>query len=458
MEFRNYSAERQERMKRGALAAIISLSIILIAALVGLGVMGFFLYANNEEKTEYRNDLENIYQKSYYDLVSEVTTMENDLYKFKVSASPVMQIKLLENIAKSAANSETNLSSLKLDNDTGVTAKFFNQVGDYAKALSNKLSSGKTLSEEEIANMNSFAELAKNVGIQLASLQTQIVDNGFSFMNGSNLDSSPLTEIVSELENNTIEYPSLIYDGPFSDGLVEKEAKGLSGDIISKEMGAEIIARMFNFLNVENISFQSVSTNHFNQLRYAAKINGLDYIVSLSEQGGQLVDMSSFKEIDNPKFTAEECAELGKQFLEKLGYKDMEGVWVSNSNSTVFVNYTVKLNDTIIYPDMIKLKIASDTGDVIGFEALTYVFNHTERTIEKPAITAEQAKTKLNKNLEVKSSRLALIPLDGGREELSYEFQVTFEENTYYIYVSAVSGNEINILRVIDGDDGALLM
>lgn len=458
MEYRNYVNEKIEKRDKGKTIAIIIISVLLALAVAGLGVSGYFIYANHADKSSYKINLENMYQKSYYDLVSEITTMENDLYKFKVSSSKSMQIKLLDEIEKSAANSETNLSSLKLSGSTEATSKFFNQVGDYAKALSSKLSAGEELTDEEYNTMSNFAELTKNIGKQIASLQTYIINNDFTFMDSFELEVSPLTEIISEIENNTIEYPTLIYDGPFSDGLIDKEAKALSGEIISKEQGAQIIAEKLSFANVSDIVFQSVSTNYFNQLNYTANLNGQSTYISISERGGQFVEISSFKEVTDPVYTAEECAEAGRQFLEKMGYSDMEAVWASNSNSVVYVNYTVKKDDTIIYPDMIKLKITADDCSVIGFEALTYIFNHTEREFETPTITLDEAKAKLNPSLNVTGGRKALIPLDGGKEALCYEFIASLDDNTYYIYVSVKTGEELNILRVIDGDDGALLM
>ena len=56
-------------------------------------------------------------------------------------------------------------------------------------------------------------------------------------------------------------------------------------------------------------------------------------------------------------------------------------------------------NNIIMYPDLIKVKIALDDGEILGIETKGYLNNHLEREISKDIISKEDAKKKLNKNL-----------------------------------------------------------
>ena len=50
--------------------------------------------------------------------------------------------------------------------------------------------------------------------------------------------------------------------------------------------------------------------------------------------------------------------------------------------------------------------------------------------------------------LEVESSRLAIIPTEGG-EVLAYEFCGTYGGRTYYVYLDADTGREVDVFTVV---------
>ena len=106
---------------------------------------------------------------------------------------------------------------------------------------------------------------------------------------------------------------------------------------------------------------------------------------------------------------------------------------------------------------MVVVKVASDSNKVIGIEALNYIYNHQERQIQTPTITEEEARINLSTDIKVENIRLALIPRDGGKELLTYEIYGIKGEDKYFVYMDALTGSEINILRVIDSDKGMLL-
>ena len=60
--------------------------------------------------------------------------------------------------------------------------------------------------------------------------------------------------------------------------------------------------------------------------------------------------------------------------------------------------------------------------------------------------------------MDVRTTKLAIIPNDYVGETLTYEFMCINEGATYYVYVNAKTGEQVNILKIIETDDGNLLM
>ena len=89
-------------------------------------------------------------------------------------------------------------------------------------------------------------------------------------------------------------------------------------------------------------------------------------------------------------------------------------------------------------------------------ETSGYLNNHEIRNIPTPQITMEQAKEKLNKNLEITSSGLAIIPTEWNSEIFCYEFKGKVYDTDFLVYINAKTGEEENILVIIDTPNGVL--
>ena len=135
----------------------------------------------------------------------------------------------------------------------------------------------------------------------------------------------------------------------------------------------------------------------------------------------------------------------------------MRDVWSANDDSTVYINFAPVLSDgTILYPDLVKVKIAADNGDVLGMDAVNYAFNHVERKPQTPTVSRESAKAKVGFE-NASDGRLCVIPYKTNSERLCYEFIVE-SGGIYYIYIDALTGEEINILYVISTTGGDKLI
>jgi len=92
-------------------------------------------------------------------------------------------------------------------------------------------------------------------------------------------------------------------------------------------------------------------------------------------------------------------------------------------SGNIVVNYAYSQDDVTIYSDLIKVKIALDNGEILGFESAGYLNCHEKRNIPKNIITEAKAKEDLNPRLEIKSGNLAIIPTEYNTEKLCWEFK-----------------------------------
>ena len=110
----------------------------------------------------------------------------------------------------------------------------------------------------------------------------------------------------------------------------------------------------------------------------------------------------------------------------------------------------------IIYPDLIKVKVALDDGSVLGIETSGYLNSHTTRTFTNNIISKEKAKEVLNKDLQVESENLAIIPTKWNTEVFCWEFKGKVDDNEFLVYINAETGKEEDILIILNTPEGTL--
>jgi spore germination protein len=115
-------------------------------------------------------------------------------------------------------------------------------------------------------------------------------------------------------------------------------------------------------------------------------------------------------------------------------------------------------DEVIVYPDLIKIKIALDTGEVIGLESKGYLSSHTVRDIPAPKVSLEEARGAISHRVEILSSGLAIIPTDYKTEIFTYEFKGKLNNRDFLVYINAEDGREENILMIINTPNGILTM
>ena len=147
---------------------------------------------------------------------------------------------------------------------------------------------------------------------------------------------------------------------------------------------------------------------------------------------------------------------IAKEFCYNIGFDTLVPVYVTDMGNYSFVNLVPKVENCYVYPDMIKVKVERTSGVVCAFDAVSYAYNHQERTNIQASLGATQALEKVNSNMEIFSTKLCIIPLEFGGEVLCYEFYGAMQGNEYYVYINANTGKQENILRVVSTSEGDL--
>lgn len=85
--------------------------------------------------------------------------------------------------------------------------------------------------------------------------------------------------------------------------------------------------------------------------------------------------------------------------------------------------------------------------------------SHHKRNLAEPKLTEGRARMLLSDRLNIEGTgRLALIPVGVEKEILTWEFKGMQGSETYLVYINALTGDEENVLRLVNTPDGELTL
>lgn len=440
--------------------------IVLLILIVAI-ILGVFLY---RQKKEYTVATQNQYNFAFYELIDYVQDLKNYLAKATISGSKENGTETLMHVWREANLAQVYLSQLPVSSsELSNTAKFLNQVSEYSYSLSRKCIDGTDLNDEDLNNLNQLYEYSKDLSNTLNQLSEDINSGRISWKDltkdsdlafAQQVDNLSKTSF-SNIDNNFGEYQGLIYDGAYSEHIESQEKKGLVGENIDEEKAKHIATDFIGndrIVKLDSLGF--IENGNIPVYEFSVSIKDGNpnnpANISIAKKGGHIVLMNYNREIQAEALSFEQADEIGKNFLKSRGIESMKSTYYLKQGGAITINYAYTQDNITVYPDLIKLKIALDNGEILGFETSGYLNNHTTRSIETPKIGIEEAKENLNKNLEITSEGLAIIPTEWKTEILCYEFKGKINGTDFLVYVNANTGREEDILVIINTPNGIL--
>ncbi len=442
------------------------IKIIATLLLIATIVLATMLYQKNKE---YEIASVNEYSMSFYELVDYVDNVKTYLAKSLISTTPEHGADTLTHIWREANLAQSYLSRLPLESqELENTEKFLNQVSDYSYTLSRKNINNQSLTDDDLNNLKQLYDYSVELQNTLSQLSEDLNSGRISWgdltTNGNVAFAQQVSNIskdsFSNLEENFHEYSGLIYDGAFSEHMTSGNKKGLTGDEIDEDFAKKIAEDFIGKDKIKELSNLGLSENaDISAYDFSIKTNEDNNInISVSKKGGHVISMNYNRDVVTEVISQEDANEIGKKFLSEKGFPNMKETYYLKQSGIVTINYAYEQDGVVMYPDLIKVKIALDNGEILGVETTGYLNCHEQRDTSKVKITKDDAKKVLNKNLQIMSEGLAVIPTQWKTEVLCYEFKGKVDETEFLVYINAETGKEEDILIIVNTPNGTLTM
>ncbi len=417
------------------------------------------VYANKAQKYKFATQI--AYERALGELCESLDNMTVSLQKGTYCSTGKMLSEIGNDLSRQATSAKVSLSQLT---DKTVASdemyKFLSQIGAFTLSVAqnkDKLS----LSEKQKKNLASLFEYSQSLSENLGKIRdgaykgeiTQFEDKSTLYDASAEYRKS-FSQSMSDAEQSLADYPTLIYDGPFADSLLNKkggESLRNLGEITKEEarkIAAEYIGATSGSLREEADVNSEIELYCFTKG---------DVAIAITKKGGKLCYMSNPRKVGSETISTSEGIKRAKKFLKDSGYESMKDSYYSLYDGVCTINFAYTKDGIIHYSDLIKIGVALDSGEIVFADARGYLVNHCERTFGEEKISLPQAREIVRDDLKILSENSAVIPLDTGKEANCFEFRCKDKKGQeVLIYIDKETGEERDILLLLYADGGIL--
>lgn len=431
---------------------LISFGIFIIGVLSVMCAKFYF-----SAKT-YKFQLELTRQHAMTELCESMDAITTTLRKSTYSASGDTMEKLSSSLSSEARCAKMALSEISDDLYTDDIYKFLSQVGAYTNSITTKLSTG--YSENDAQNLMQLLAYSRSISDALEQVASDYFDGAITFEESrSNLQfyeqETPqlFSGAVTDLQQAFTDYPTLIYDGPFSDHLGNKESEYLKNEKEYSKTEAQEYAAEVLGADKNSLSDQGDETGQI----YLYCFSSGDKTIGITKSGCRVCYIMDSGYVGESTIDEETAMMRGQEYLRQLGYNSMVSSYYSVYDGVCTVNYVYNQDGVICYPDLIKVSVSLETGEITALDARTYLTNHDEHDTSF-TLTEEDARKRINKSLNIIDIKKTVIPTDSETEFACYEVHCSDTEgNEVLIYIDGKTGQEREILIMTYSDGGVLV-
>ena len=434
--------ERKEREKGygGWIAAVVSLGVVSLALATTVTVGAMDLKATKDGAMTG-------YKATVYELTGIMENVDDDLDRVRISTTPAQQSRILTDLLVQTRLAELDLEKLpiSLEQDRNVT-EFINRTAMECERMLGKLRGGEELSKGDFESLEGLYKTNHAIREEVNGMLEKMTDKDLKNYIKDGVGS--IADTMQNLEKLTLEENRAAFERfkePFKMPPPNMEKEGAR---IDPTKAQELCKGYFSGYNIGEYTCvgETVTKGYsaYNFQGYDDK--GVMFFAELDQKDGSLLRFDYYEDCMQETFDRPNAERIADEFLEKLGYDDMEIVRVMDNGSTSDFTYVYENDGVLYYPDEIHVKVCRSRGTVSGFDCTKYKRNHRGRDEVNAKITMGEASEKLHDGMTLESSNLCVVQTARG-ERLAYEFLCGYEEQNYFVYIDAQDGREIAIFN-----------
>ncbi|MFI2855600.1 germination protein YpeB [Paenibacillus sp. JSM ZJ436] len=431
--------------------------------------IGSLVWGNQlkEERNAVEIHAENQYQRAFHDLSYHMDRIHDEIGNSIAvnTASQGMQRKSLMNVWRLTSEAQNELNQLPLSTlSLEKTEEFLSRIANFSYKTGVRDLTKEPLSDTEAKTLKQLyqnsGEITKDLQeVQNTALSQKLrwLDVDMAMTSQQELAGNSIIDGFSSVNKKVEAYPELEWGPSVSSMYTKRSVKMLSGVAVNEE---DIQRKALKFADLGQGAECTVIANgqgtDWESYTATVQAEGMQPIsMDFTRKGGLLISYTDGRQVGSKQVSVQQAMEKAEQFLEKKGYRSMKAVSADPYDNLVNFTFVRQQDDTLIYPEKMTVRSALDNGDIIGFQASEFVYEHQDnREVPEAKLSLEEARNTLNGDFKEQYTRKALIKNDRDEDTLCYEIGGRINGSKYKIFINADTGLEETVEVVKEADEG----
>lgn len=441
---------------------------VLISALtIGLIGTGYWGWQTHQDNKVLTLAAENDYQRAFHNLVYHIDQLEDHLGTVLAMNTRRQLSPKLAEIWRVTSLAQNELGELPLSIlDLSKTEEFLYQIGEFSYKAAVRDLDKDPLNEQEYGTIKQLYHYANDVQKELRKTQANVIQQNIKWLDIEKeimAQQEPIDNTVIDGFHMINEHVKGFSETEWGAGMSQRSelsdeelAKKLESEQEIDEMKAKEIAFKFLELN-QDVPVEIEPTGKgLAYEAYSLTIDDPDHAANIhmdiTKHGGHPVWIVQSREIKEQKLSLNDGSKEAEQFFQKNGFDTMQLVDSKQYDNIGIYEFAYLQDNVRVYTDRVVIEVALDDGSIIGFDGSDYLLNHKKRQFSQPKLSVDEARKRVNPNVEIQEEHLGIIKNDVGEEVLCYEFYGVLDHNTYRIFINAYDGQEELVEKLPDAE------
>lgn len=420
---------------------------IIFVLVYSIAALSIFSYGKVTENKQLSYLLSGQYAKKMSEASEKLEELDTAVKKTLLFNEQEGSSKAREDIWRLSSDIKNSVGSLPLDR--GFSSSWMNYLG----RLGNYAKESERLNDQE-GYHQVMAKASKNLRTMADEWQvatTDLMNGDVSIESwGNQLDSIDAGHDWEGLRDTVKQYTES--DFPLtaseSDSVKKKELQNLDDKKVTSEEAIERFKILFPDVSNSSVVVepsQPGSPYPFYHIRFAED-QSIGYI-DITEKGGHVLSFLAERPFGKEVQSFEFIQEKAELFLKNSGYGDTVLEEARENNTAwhlVFIRKEPE-HDAKVFSDAIHIKVAKDTGGIVGLDAMEYI---RKETLKPQKIVKQDWQTFFHSNVTVVKEELAYVENDRLEQRLAYYLTVKMDvDNTADTYVVVIDTETSEVIK-----------
>ena len=426
---------------------------IVTLLFIGTALWGYQEY---QAKNAVMLKAENHYQRAFHDLTYHVDKLHDELGQtLAVHAnSKDMHRKGLANVWRLSSEAQNEINQLPLTLlPFEKTEDFLSRISNFSYRTSIRDMAKEPLTQDEVQTLKTLYANSEEISSDLKEIQKKVLtdtlrwsDAEMAMASENTNRGSSVVDGFRSVDSKVKEYPEINWGPSVTSMYTKRSLKMLSGEAVSEEALKKKAAKLMQPHEVKELTIRkNGNTSEYESFTVQAKHqddNG-DISIDFTKQGVVLSYVDT-RSIAKKELTREEAVENAKQFIKRHQFGEMRAVRYQSHDGFENITFVPVKDNVYLYPMKVQIRVALDTGDIIGVQASDYVFGglQMDKVKLQPKLSKQEAIEHIHTDMKISYDRLAVIMNEVSQPVLCYEFGGRMGKQAYRVYINAETGTE----------------